>query len=57
MGSRLNASSTVGSSSVFDFTLKFCKLPVGQAPHTLSNESETVDDELKERKAFNILYV
>ena len=56
MGSRLNVSSTVGKGTVFDFTLKFSKLPE-EAPQTLSNGPEPVDKEVKKQKDFNILYV
>ena len=47
MGSRLNVSSTVGKGTVFDFTLKFSKLPEEEAPLTLSNAPEQVDTEVK----------
>ncbi|MEC8002645.1 MAG: ATP-binding protein, partial [Pseudomonadota bacterium] len=57
MGSRLNVSSTVGKGTVFDFTLKFSKLPEKYAPLTLSNAPEQVDTEVKKQKDLNILYV
>ena len=57
MGSRLNVSSTVGKGTVFDFTLKFSKLPEEGAPLTLSNAPEPVDKEVKKQKDLNILYV
>ena len=57
MGSRLNVSSTVGKGTVFDFTLKFSKLPAEEAPLTLSNGPEPVDKEVKKQKDLNILYV
>ena len=57
MGSRLNVSSTVGKGTVFDFTLKFSKLPEEEAPLTLSNAPEPVDKEVKKQKDLNILYV
>ena len=57
MGSRLNVSSTVGKGTVFDFTLKFSKLPAVEAPLTLSNAPEQIDDEVKKQKHFSILYV
>ena len=56
MGSRLNVSSTVGKGTVFDFTLKFSKLPE-EAPLTLSNAPEPVDKDVKQQKDLNILYV
>jgi signal transduction histidine kinase len=57
MGSRLNVSSTVGKGTVFDFTLKFSKLPAEEAPLMLSNGPEPVDKEVKKQKDLNILYV
>lgn len=57
MGSRLNVSSTLGKGSVFDFTLKFAKLPAGEATRSLSNEPEQVESEATEQKALTILYV
>ena len=57
MGSRLNVSSTVGRGTVFDFALKFSKLSAGEVSRLLSSEPEQVDDEAREQKAFNILYV
>ena len=56
MGSRLNVSSAVGKGTVFDFTLKFSKLPE-EAPLTPLNEPEQVDKELEKQKDLNILYV
>ena len=57
MGSRLNVSSTVGKGTVFDFTLKFSKLPEEEAPLTLSNAPKQVGEEVKKQKDLNILYV
>ena len=57
MGSRLNVSSTVGKGTVFDFTLKFSLLPAGEALRSLSKEPEQVNDDAKEQKTFDILYV
>jgi signal transduction histidine kinase len=57
MGSRLNVSSTVGRGTVFDFALKFSKLSADEASRSRSSEPEQVDDEAREKKAFNILYV
>jgi signal transduction histidine kinase len=57
MGSRLNVSSTIGKGTVFDFTLKFSKLPGEEAPLTLTNSPEPVDKEVKKQKDLNILYV
>lgn len=57
MGSRLNVSSTVGKGTVFDFTLKFSKLPEEEAPLTLTNSPEPVNKEVKKQKDLNILYV
>ncbi|MGB2376871.1 MAG: ATP-binding protein [Luminiphilus sp.] len=57
MGSRLNVSSTVGRGTVFDFALKFSKLSAEEVSRSLSSEPEQADDEAREQKAFNILYV
>jgi signal transduction histidine kinase len=57
MGSRLNVSSTVGRGTVFDFALKFSKLSADEVSRSRSSEPEQVDDEAREKKAFNILYV
>ena len=57
MGSRLNVSSAVGKGTIFDFTLKFSKLPEEEAPLTLSNAPEPVDKEVKKKKDLHILYV
>lgn len=57
MGSRLNVSSKVGKGTVFDFTLKFLKLPAEPAAPVTSNKPEVTEDEIKVRKALNILYV
>ena len=57
MGSRLNVSSTIGKGTVFDFTLKFSKLPEEEAPLTLTNSPEPVNKEVKKQKDLNILYV
>ncbi|MEC7993122.1 MAG: ATP-binding protein [Pseudomonadota bacterium] len=57
MGSRLNVSSTVGKGTVFDFTLKFSKLPEEEAPLTLLNAPKQVGEEVKKQKDLNILYV
>ena len=57
MGSRLNVSSTVGKGTVFDFTLKFSKLPAAEVPRSLSNQPEQFDVEVKEQKTFTILYI
>ena len=57
MGSRLNVSSTVGKGTVFDFTLKFSKLPASEAPRSMLNAPEQIVQEVKKQKDLNILYV